>query len=125
MLACEDRTPLGLRNGLIRDDQISASSIFQNEPDLLPYFARLDNPYRWCSGPNEAVEKEYLQVCYVVMLLLLSARYFSMGKIERGFNCKIWGFCCPIAEVIDCHLIIRHELDGLTFETKLGITFSG
>lgn len=73
MLACEDRTPLGLRNGFIQNDQISASSTYRNESEFQPHFARLDNPYRWCSSPNEEVEKEYLQVCYVVMLLLLSA----------------------------------------------------
>ena len=74
MLACEDRTPLGLRNGLVRDDQISASSTYKSKPEFQPYFARLDNPYRWCNDPNEAIEKQYLQVCYVVILLLFSAR---------------------------------------------------
>ena len=122
MLACEDRTPLGLRNGLIRDDQISASSTYPNKPEFQPYFARLGNPYRWCSGPNEAVEEEYLQVCYIVMLFCFQQ---DRGKSKEDLIAKSGGFCCPIAEGIDCHLIIRHELDGLTSETKLAITFSG
>lgn len=87
MTACEDRTPLGLRNGMIRDDQISASSTFEDNPEFRPYFARLGSPYRWCSNAIEAAGEEYLQVCHI-MLLLFSAVRFSMGVETSRFNCE-------------------------------------
>ena len=79
LIACEDRTPLGLRNGLIRDDQISASSTFQGNDELQPHFARLGSYYRWCSGGNKPAGKEYLQVFLFVMLLMLSAGGLCTG----------------------------------------------
>ena len=79
LIACQDRAPLGLRNGLIRDEQITASSTFDNEYNLQPHFARLDSPYRWCSGTNKEAEKEYLQVCLFITMLLSSGGWFSRG----------------------------------------------
>lgn len=80
LIACEDRTPLGLRNGLIRDDQISASSTYLDKPELQPNFARLGSHYRWCSGGNKSAEDEYLQVAFLfIMLLMLSA-----GRLHAG-----------------------------------------
>ena len=78
LIACEDRTPLGLRNGLIRDDQISASSTY-DKPELQPNFARLGNYYPWCSGGNKSPGEEYLQVFLFIMLLMLSAGRLCTG----------------------------------------------
>lgn len=110
LTACEDRTPLGLRNGLIRDDQISASSTLTDDPEFQPYFARLDSPYRWCSVSNEAAGKEYLQVCHK-MLLVLSAEYFSIvvENLQVYLIVKIQIFVIQVflKLCIDCHVITR------------------
>lgn len=84
LTACEDRTPLGLRNGLIRDDQISVSSTFGDNPMFQPHFARLDSPYWWCSVANEAAGKDYLQVCHIMLLLL------STGSLACGWKISVW-----------------------------------
>ena len=91
LIACEDRTPLGLRNGLIRDDQISASSTYQDKRELQPNFARLGSSYQWCSGGNKSAEEEYLQVFSIYYPANAFSRraMYRCKKSSRGFRRKI------------------------------------
>ena len=81
LTACQNRTPLGLRNGLIRNDQITASSTFQNKLSFAPHFARLDNPLRWCSEVKKEIQEEYLQVCqFYYTVAFFSRMIFPRSK---------------------------------------------
>ena len=52
---CVDR--LGMQNGDIKDNQITASS---SRPADLPHYGRLNNNKFWCAGKKN--KNEYLQV---------------------------------------------------------------
>ena len=114
LIACEDRTPLGLRNGLIRDDQISASSTYQDKPELQPHFARLGSRYKWCSGGNEPAGKEYLQVFLFVKLLILSAGELCTGVRNQAedLGVKFRGFIIQLYHIsfIDYYCIISKNV---------------
>ena len=72
-----------MRNNIIRDDQITASSTYSKPPEeFYPYHARIDNPGRWCCAPNKTVGQEYLQV-YNLSIFQLSFFEGSRGKIAK------------------------------------------
>nr|XP_047146026.1 uncharacterized protein LOC105843980 isoform X1 [Hydra vulgaris] len=48
---CTNRTPLGMRNGYIKTNQLTASSIYNDKNS--PNMGRLNNRYCWCTRPWE------------------------------------------------------------------------
>ncbi|XP_065670304.1 receptor-type tyrosine-protein phosphatase F-like isoform X2 [Hydra vulgaris] len=57
---CTNRTPLGMRNGFIKANQLTASSIWSNLKTYNPNLARLNNKECWC--PNEYGLSSWYQV---------------------------------------------------------------